>query len=691
MNFSAGRPPAHADVLITGAGPAGGVAARRLAAEGLSVVALEQGHWQDREAYHGSQWDWELAAGKSWASNPNIRGRATDYPVDCGESDSQVLNFNGVGGSSIVYNAVWIRLLESNFRARTLHGFGDDWPISYADLQPFYERTDREMGASGLGGNPAYPPGADPPLPPLPFSEAAMNVARALHRRGWHWWPDVNAIASTPYDGRRACVQRGTCPTGCNEGAKASADVTHWGKAVALGASLVTGARVLRIAVDAQGLANGAEWVDEDGVLHFQSADVVLCAANSIGTPRLLLNSACPAFPDGLANRSDLVGRNLMLHPLATVVGLFRDEVGQTHYGSTVQCLEFGESDASRGFLPGAKWSLHPTGGGPLAAAMQTFAEGVPAAGRHQRFGELFRHGLLWSIMCEDLPDEANRVILSPDMTDSSGMPAPKLVYRYGPHIKPCLDFNVARASEVFRDAGAWQVIANGPTASNAHSMGTARMGDDPARSVVDRWGMSHDVPNLGIIDASVFVTSGPLNPTSTICALALRTAEHLIDLRANLPRPAHRSAVPVAPPPGSAKTAPPTAPEPLSESERARFGALAESLIPEGEGMPSAADAGVEGASLDRVLAARPDLLAGLKVALANPFDDPSAHLDGLAAEQPAAHGALLTAVGAAYYLDPAIQARIGYEGQVGKVQKPDRYPAYVAEGLLDHMLSDA
>jgi hypothetical protein len=298
---------------------------------------------------------------------------------------------------------------------------------------------------------------------------------------------------------------------------------------------------------------------------------------------------------------------------------------------------------------------------------------------------------LLWSIMCEDLPDEANRVVLSPDLKDSSGMPAPKLVYRYGPHIKPCLDYNVARASEVFRDAGAWQVISNGPTPSNAHSMGTARMGDDPTRSVVDRWGMSHDIPNLGIVDASVFVTSGPLNPTSTICALALRTAEHLIGLRANLPRPSRRTTAPVLTPPHRADAAPQLAPEPLTDAERARFKALAEALIPSGQGMPSAAEIEVECASLDRVLGARPDLLAGLKAALAEPFDDPPAHLSRLMADQPAAHGALLTAVGAAYYLAPAIQARIGYEGQVGRVQKPDRYPAYVAEGLLDHMLSDA
>jgi choline dehydrogenase-like flavoprotein len=197
-------PPAadHADVLIIGAGPAGGVAARRLAAEGIRVTVLEQGHWPDREAYRGAQWDWELAAGKPWASHPNLRGRPTDYPIDFSQSDMQAINFNGVGGGTVLFNAIWIRFLESTFRTRSQYGLGDDWPVGYEELRPFYERTDAEFGVSGLGGNPAYPPGAEPPLPPLPFNKESVAVARAIARRGWHWWPDTNAILSTPYDGR---------------------------------------------------------------------------------------------------------------------------------------------------------------------------------------------------------------------------------------------------------------------------------------------------------------------------------------------------------------------------------------------------------------------------------------------------------------------------------------------------------
>ncbi len=680
-------PTEHADVLIIGAGPAGGVAARRFAAAGLKVVALEQGHWQDRAKYHGTEWDWELQAAKAWSTHPNVRGRLTDYPVDYSDSDMQGINFNGVGGGTILFNAVWIRFLESNFRTFSLTGQGVDWPIGYEDLRPFYERTDREFGVSGMGGNPAYPPGEDPPLPPLPFNKQSLDIARAIAKRGWRWWPDSNAIVSVPFDGRNACVQRGTCPTGCNEGAKSSADITHWRHAVALGANLITGARVSRVTLDAGGLANGAEWIDEAGGEHFQSANVVFVAANGIGTPRILLNSACSAFPAGLANRSGLVGRNLMMHPLAIVAGVFPDPVEQIHNGSTVQVLNFAENDPARGHVLGAKWALHPTGGGPLAAGLQTLAEHGPGGAYHQSFAELFGHAMHWSIMCEDLPEETNRVVLSQDLTDSSGLPAPKVIYRYSENALKCLDFNTARATEVLYEAGASRVIAANPAGGNAHFTGTARMGDDPATSVVDRWNMCHDVSNLGILDASVFPTCAAVNPTTTLAALSLRAAERLIETRASLPVPQRRTSIPVSRPP-SPKPAPVVA-EQITADERVALRALASALIPAADGMPSAADIGVEGRLLDRILAVRPDLTSDLKAALAEPFADPAAHLARLAAEAPMAHAALQSVVVAGYYTDPGVRAKIGYEGQTGRLQKPDNYPAYIAEGLLDHMLN--
>lgn len=529
--------PEVADVLVVGAGASGSVAVKALAEKGFSVVCLEQGDWTPPSSFAGDKPEWELVKQKQWHPNPNVRGGPSDYPVDTTESDVNPLMYSGVGGSTILYAAHWTRFLPSDFRVRSMDGIADDWPFSYEELQPYYERMDREVGVSGLADNPAYPPGASYPLPPLPIGKIGRKAAEGMDKLGWHWWPGANSIPSREYRHRPSCLRYGTCLTGCPAGAKASTDLTHWPAALEAGAHLVTGARVREITVDERGMASGAVYTNRDGDEHRQNASVIILAGNGIGTPRLLQLSTSNLFPDGMANSSGLVGKNLMMHPYGAVVGSYEDPLDSWlgPAGQSIESMQFYETDTSRGFVRGAKWNVMPSGG-PLG--MRSGYGGRPVdeswgVNFHRNVKANLGRSFEWGIIAEDLPDESNCVVLDPSLTDSDGIPAPKLIYKSSENTSKLIDFHVDRAREAHEAAGA---VTTSTTRlmrdCGWHLLGTARMGNDPATSVTDQWGRTHDVPNLYVIDGSVFVTSSGVNPTATIMALALRSVEHLIAKR---------------------------------------------------------------------------------------------------------------------------------------------------------------
>jgi len=300
-----------ADVLIIGAGASGAAAAWSLSDTGMRIVCLEQGGWVDPTDYPTNAANWESQSFGPYAIDPNVRGLETDYPINNDDSECVVVNFNGVGGSTILYGAHFPRLHPSDFKVKTLDGVADDWPIDYATLEPYFVENDRIMGVSGLAGDPMYPP-KQPPLPPLAMGLVGETVARGYNKLGWHWWPSDSAIISEPYDGRDRCLNLGPCMSGCSQGGKSSTDITYWPRAVQRGVELRTRCRVREIAVDDEGMAKGVHYYDENGDEQFQRAEIVIMACNGIGTPRILLNSKSSHFPDGLANRSGLVGKNLM-------------------------------------------------------------------------------------------------------------------------------------------------------------------------------------------------------------------------------------------------------------------------------------------------------------------------------------------------------------------------------------------
>ena len=525
------------DVLIIGSGASGAAVAWSLAETRMRIVCLEQGDWMNPAHYPSTGRDWEAREFGDFSISPNQRNRVTDYPVNDDDSPIKVANFNGVGGSTILYSGHFPRFHPSDFRVKTLDGVADDWPIDYQTLEPFYAENDRMMGVSGLEGDPAYPEKKSP-MPPVPLGKSGQRLAKGFNSLGWHWWPSDSAVATEQYDGRDKCINLGACGSGCAQGAKASTDITYWPHAMRNRVEVRPRCRVREITVDKAGMASGVIYYDADGNEHELKAEVVVVACNGVGTPRLLLNSTSALFPDGLANSSGLVGKNFMFHPYASVYGVFDEALDGDH--GPHNCIwshEFYETDPNRDFVRGFIFECSRGMGLVGTALAGALSDRIPwGLNHHSALRDMYPRTAGMMVICEDLPEEHNTVTLDPVLKDSDGIPAAKVTYKLSDNSLKMLKFGVERASEVLKASGAKDILCESPLRCGGyHLMGTARMGTDPAKSVVNEWGRCHDVRNLFIVDGSLFVTSAGLNPTRTIQALALYVADAMKQRLANL------------------------------------------------------------------------------------------------------------------------------------------------------------
>ena len=526
--------PEHADALVIGAGASGAIQSLVLAQAGLSVVCLDQGGWTEPGQHPHHSQDFQYQRENGWNPNPVIRKRSDDYPVE-GEQ-SHALMWNGVGGGTNIFTALWPRLRPSDFRKGIEHGLAPDWPITYEDLAPFYDEADRLIGISGLSGDPGMPPREPYPLGPLPLRASGRIIAQGFERLRWHWWPMPAGIISESYDGRPACNGCGNCLSGCPRGSMAKMSITLWPRALAAGAKLRPGARVERIETGVDGRATGAIYIDRaTGLRLRQTANVVVLAANGVGSPRLLLLSESGHCPKGLANGNDWVGRNLLHHTLVAAE-IWVDAPINSYIGNTGAIIssEFAETDVARGFVNGFNFNV--VRGGPAGVAAIGAFSNRPApwgAEHHSWFVRHFGHSFGAYAIGDDIPQSTNRISLSENEKDSDGLAAAKLHYVPHENDRRMMRFAIDRLRDLARSVDAFDVVMvdyyeNGVYRTPGHLLGTCRMGDDPETSVVDQWHRTWEVPNLYICDGSSFVTGGVVNPTSTVTALALRCARHL-------------------------------------------------------------------------------------------------------------------------------------------------------------------
>lgn len=520
------------DVVIIGSGASGSAAAWSLSRNNSwKIVCIEQGGQTNPNEYPSTRVSWELERSGSFSSNPGVRQNKSDYPIDDSNSPISIANFNGYGGSTILYSAHFPRFHPSDFRTYSLDGVADDWPLTYAELEPFFSENEKMMGVAGLVGDPAYPE-YESLLPPIPLGSMGRAVAEGFNKLNWHWWPSYAAINTHKHGGRGSCINLGPCNTGCAQGAKGSVDVTYLPAARLQGVDFLTNCRVIEIVLNSKGLAEGVLYVDEGGAQHLLRARVVVVACSGIGTPRLLLNSKSSSFPDGLINETGLVGKNLMLHPLAYVEGVFdkdmRSSVGP--HGCCILSQQFYETDQSRDFKRG--YTLQVLRGAPPVETAITgyFMRQIPIGpNHHQHFASVFNRTAGIAVISEDLPELHNRVELDFEHKDSSGMPGVKVHYSLAENTKNMLKHGIDMSKKLLESSGARVTSAFAPVKHTGwHLMGTVRMGEDSKKSVVSKYGQAHSVKNIFVVDSSIFVTSGAVNPVATAQALTLYACNYL-------------------------------------------------------------------------------------------------------------------------------------------------------------------
>jgi choline dehydrogenase-like flavoprotein len=502
-------------VVIIGSGAGGGTLANELCHKGFKVVVLEAGQRQSPLTFHNDEWF--AFKQLAWLDKRTTSGTwrvAKDFP------NLPAWTCKTVGGTTVHWAGASLRFQDHEFQAKTTYSNISganllDWPISLADLAPYYAKAEDKMGVTRTNDIPGLPGNNNFKI----MYNGAMRVGYKTVHTG------RMAINSRPRDRRSSCWQMGFCFQGCKSGAKWSTLYTEIPKAEATGKlDLRPESHALQIQHNANGKAVAVLYADKDGKHVLQKARIVCVACNSIESARLLLNSTSSTFPHGLANSSGQVGKNYMRHTTGSVYAIFDKPVHM--YRGTVMAgiiTDEAELNTKRGFAGGFEMETISLGLPFAAAFLDPGAWGRDYASMLEQYPNMAG---MW-IVGEDMPQATNAVTLHPTEKDQWGLPIPNVHYDDHPNDVAMRNYGYKQGAAVYKAAGATRTIAVPPYPST-HNLGTCRMSERPDDGVCNKWGQTHDVKNLFISDGSQFTTSGGENPTLTIVTLAIRQADHI-------------------------------------------------------------------------------------------------------------------------------------------------------------------
>ncbi len=528
------------DVCIVGSGAAGGIMAKELSEGGAQVVLLEGGKRVDPSQFLSHKWPYELQFRGLRDEKQNIFYQG-DVRSSIRYEDSDRVGADRmrvVGGRTVHWNAVTLRYAARDFREWSLEGVEDDWPISYEELAPYYERIEEMIGVCGQDDGLEILPGGSHYLPPLPWRRGERILQRGAKSMGITVIPVRKALLTKPHDGRPPCHYCGHCMSGCDVSAIFSSATSTIPKAQATGNfTLRQNALAREILVDSEGRPRAVSFINTETKKEeeVRAKIIVLCAA-TVETARLLLNSRSPKHPNGLANANDVVGRYLNGH-----VGN-----GVTSYLKDLEGWKPGNQDGATDhvFIPRYNHLFpkkHYTGGWDIQVNLANFmfprqAQRLPGYGSEFKDQvRLMQPGLLhFGIFCKVMARPENRVTVDPHRVDANGIPIPVMHFRFNDNDtalwrdsnQSVAEICAAVNSRVFSDAG------DKPSGFASHEVGTVRMGKNPKTSVLNSYCQAHEVKNLFVTDGSSFTTSSEKNPTLTIMALSLRASEYIKDQR---------------------------------------------------------------------------------------------------------------------------------------------------------------